>query len=118
MTFHGPETTSEMRQALCVAVCAAVYHADADTKQRLHDTLLDAGFEHRSDDALIDLAYLFVPEPAVTLIVATKRPDRVGIRATYLCPQCLDDRHILMGDGRWYRCPRCNMAPEPKEPKP
>lgn len=115
--YHGPETTSELRQSLCAAVCATVERADLATKQRLHDTLTEAGFEHRSDDALVELAYSFVPEPIVTGLVATKRTERVGIRAAYLCPQCLDDRHILMGDGRWYRCPRCNVAAEPKEPK-
>lgn len=110
--MYGPETTSDMRQALCAAVCAAAQHGGRDTKVRLAAALV-VPFEAMTDDALVEMAFQFVDEDAVQRIVDERSHDRVALRGAYHCPACQDAGHVLGGDGRWYKCSRCNIVTEP-----
>lgn len=111
------ETTSELRLALCAEICHATEHGGLEAKAALAAALDSTPFQAMVDDDLIDMAYNYASAARVTQIVAVKSPFRVEVRGEYLCPDCLDSHVLVNGDGRWYRCPRCNVPPV-KEPEP
>lgn len=110
-------TTSEMRVAVCAAICSTVIHADAPTKQRLASDLDALPFERMSDRALIEVGYRYMDRGYVDTLVASRSAVRYEITRLVLCPVCLDERFIEVEPGRYGRCDRCNIAPEPAEPK-
>lgn len=111
-------TTSDMRVALCEAICLAVMnHGDHADKTKLGRDLDALPFERRTDDALVDMAREWVDAGTVDRIVERKSRNRYECTELFLCPTCRDARFVPDDDGRLDRCEQCNPRPEPEEPK-
>lgn len=111
------QTTSPMRVALCEHICKTVMlHGDAIDKAQLAADLNVRGFESMPDSALIDMARRYVAGETVDAILDQCSAVRYECTELFVCPSCRDQRFVLDEEGRYDRCLRCNLQPEPEEP--
>lgn len=110
-------TTSVLRQHAFAAITQAAW-ADDTRRRWLGEQLAVRGYQSRTDDEIIDMCYeAGVPVervPEIAALDATRFPDFVS---TYLCPSCLDNLAVRIGDtNRFERCPTCNPVPQEYNP--